>query len=194
MVGFTLGTGVGGVFAVDGKVHQGHDGTAGELGHHTIDPNGPMCNCGNRGCLESYARADQIAAACGTATAEDAVRAAADGDPRAVRGLADVGRYLGIGIANMITVVTPDRVVLGGGVAAAGELLFASIRAEIARRVKTTAIDEVEIVPAELGTWAGAIGAAVHGAEAAAAAVELATASSSAASAPATQPREGSMA
>jgi glucokinase len=173
MVGFTLGTGVGGVVAIDGRVHQGHDGTAGELGHQTIDPDGPSCGCGNHGCLEAFARADRIAEACGTATAEEAVRAASDGDERAAHGLAEVGRWLGIGIANMITVITPDRVVLGGGVAAAGELLFAPIRDEVARRVRTTSLDEVEIVPAELGTWAGSIGAAVHGAEAA----ELAAAS-----------------
>ena len=165
MVGLTLGTGVGGVFAIDGRVHQGHDGTAGEIGHHTIDPDGPWCHCGNRGCLEAYARADQIAAACGTATAEEAVRAAQAGDERARAGLADVGRYLGIGIANMITVISPDRIVVGGGVAAAGELLFAPIRAEIARRVRTTSIEDVALVRAELGTWAGAIGAAVHAAE-----------------------------
>jgi glucokinase len=165
MVGLTLGTGVGGVFAIDGRVHQGHDGTAGEIGHQTIDPDGPWCGCGNRGCMEAYARADQIAAACGTATAEEAVRAAEAGDARALRGLADVGRYLGIGISNMITVISPDRIVLGGGVAAAGELLFAPIRAEIARRVTITSIDQVMLVPAELGIWAGAYGAAVHGAE-----------------------------
>ncbi len=168
MIGFTLGTGVGGVLAIDGRVHQGHDGTAGELGHQTIDPDGPWCGCGNRGCLEAFARADQIAHACGTPTAEAAVTAARAGDERAIAGLRDIGRYLGIGIANMITVVSPDRVVLGGGVAAAGELLFAPIRDEVARRVRTTSLDEVSIVPAELGTWAGAIGAAVHGAERAA--------------------------
>ncbi len=168
MVGLTLGTGVGGVFAIDGRVHQGHDGTAGEIGHQTIDPDGPWCGCGNRGCMESFARADQIAAACGTATAEEAVRAAQAGDGRATAGLADIGRYLGIGIANMISVISPDRIVLGGGVAAAGELLLGPIRAEIARRVKTTSIDEVLLVTAELGTLAGAIGAAVHGAERAA--------------------------
>jgi glucokinase len=165
MIGLTLGTGVGGVFAIDGRVQQGHDGTAGEIGHQTIDPDGPWCGCGNRGCVEAYARADQIAAACGTATAEEAVSRARAGDERARAGLTDVGRYLGIGIANMITVIAPDRVVLGGGVAAAGDLLFASIRAEVARRVRTTSIDAVTIVAAELGTWAGAIGAAVHGAE-----------------------------
>jgi glucokinase len=168
MVGLTLGTGVGGVVAIAGRIHEGHDGTAGEIGHQTIDPDGPWCNCGNRGCLEAYTRADQIAAACGTATAEEAVRAAEAGDQRALAGLAEVGRYLGIGLANMITVISPDRIVVGGGVAAAGELLFAPIRAEIARRVRTTSLADVALVRAELGIWAGAIGAAVHAAEQAA--------------------------
>jgi glucokinase len=169
LVGLTLGTGVGGVIAVEGRVVQGHDGTAGEVGHQTIDPDGPSCGCGNHGCVEAFARADRLAAACGTATAEEAVARARAGDERALEGLAQVGRYLGIGIANMITVISPDRVVIGGGVAAAGELLFAPIRAELERRVRTTSLDAVTVVPAELGVWAGAIGAAVHGAEAAAA-------------------------
>jgi glucokinase len=69
MVGLTLGTGVGGVIAIDGRVHQGHDGTGGELGHQTLEPDGPLCGCGNRGCLEAFARADRIAAACGTDSA-----------------------------------------------------------------------------------------------------------------------------
>jgi glucokinase len=165
IVGLTLGTGVGGVIAVDGHVHLGHDGTAGEVGHQTIDPDGPPCGCGNHGCLEAFARADRIAAACGTATAEAAVEAAHAGDPRALAGLALVGRYLGIGIANMITVISPDRVIIGGGIAAAGDLLLEPIRAELRQRVRTTALDEVEVVTAELGTWAGAIGAALHGSE-----------------------------
>ena len=165
MVGLTLGTGIGGVLAVDGHIHEGHDGTAGEIGHQTIDPDGPWCGCGNRGCVEAYARADQIAAACGTASAEEAVRAARAGDARAIAGLRDIGRYLGIAIANMITVISPDRIVLGGGVAAAGSVLFDPIRDELARRVRTTSLEAVTLVPAELGTWAGAIGAALHGAE-----------------------------
>jgi glucokinase len=165
MVGLTLGTGVGGVIAIDGQVHQGHDGTGGEIGHQTIDPDGPSCNCGNHGCLEAFARADRIAEACGTATAEEAVERARAGDRAALDGLERVGRYLGIGIGNMITVISPDRVVIGGGIAAAGELLLASARDEIQRRVRTTSISEVELVIAELGTWAGAIGAAIHGAE-----------------------------
>ncbi|MDQ3492887.1 MAG: ROK family protein, partial [Chloroflexota bacterium] len=167
MVGLTLGTGVGGVIAIDGRVHQGHDGTAGEIGHQTIDPDGPLCGCGNRGCLEAFARADRIAAACGAASAGEAVQAARRGDQRALDGLSEVGRYLGIGIANVITLISPDRVVIGGGIAAAGELLLGPIRDELRRRVLTTSLDRVTLVTAELGTWAGAIGAAVHGAESA---------------------------
>ena len=167
MIGLTLGTGVGGVIAVGGRVHQGHDGTGGEIGHQTIDPDGPWCGCGNRGCLEAFARADQIAIACGTATAEEAVTRARAGDARAVDGLAQIGRYLGIGIANMIAVISPDKVVLGGGVAAAADLLLEPIRAELRRRVFVTSLEQVDIVTAELGTWAGAMGAAIHGAEAA---------------------------
>jgi glucokinase len=91
----------------------------------------------------------------------DAARA---GDPAAVAGLLKVGRYLGIGIANMITVINPDVVIIGGGISAAFDLLRGPIEAELRERVHTTAIDEVRLVPAELGTWAGAIGAAIHGA------------------------------
>jgi glucokinase len=167
MVGLTLGTGIGGVFAVDGRIVQGHDGTAGELGHQTIDPDGPPCNCGNNGCLESFARADRLAEACGAPNAGQAIHRARAGDKRALAGMASVGRYLGIGIANMIVVLTPDRVVIGGGISAAGDLLLDPIRAEVARRVHVTPLDRVTIVTAELGTWAGAIGAAIHGAEAA---------------------------
>ncbi len=167
MIGLTLGTGVGGVIAVDGHIHQGHDGTAGEIGHQTIEPDGPWCGCGNRGCLEAFARADQIAAACGTATAEDAFARARAGDVRATEGLAQVARYLGIGIANLVTLISPDKVVIGGGISAAADLLLGPIRDEMRRRVHTTSLDEVEIVAAELGTWAGAVGAAIHGAESA---------------------------
>ena len=165
MIGLTLGTGVGGVIAIDGRVHQGHDGTGGEIGHQTIDPGGPLCGCGNRGCLEAFARADRIAAACGTATVEEAVARARAGDARAAAGIAQVARYLGIGIANAVVLITPDTVVIGGGISAAADLLFEPIRAELHRRVKITSLDDVELVAAQLGTWAGAIGAAVHGAE-----------------------------
>ena len=165
MIGLTLGTGVGGVIAFDGRLYQGRDGTGGELGHQTLDPNGPSCGCGNRGCLEAYARADRIASACGAPTVEEAIDRARAGDPAAVAGLERVGRSLGVGIANMITAMTPERVVLGGGIAASVDLLLDTIRDEVRRHVFTTSLDGVEILPAELGTWAGAIGAAIHGAE-----------------------------
>ena len=167
MIGLTLGTGVGGVVAVDGRVLHGHDGTAGEIGHQTIDPkpNAPLCGCGNRGCLEAFARADRIAAACGAATAEEVISRARVGDSRALEGLARIGRHLGLGVANMVTVLSPDRVVIGGGIAAAGDLLLDPIRDEVRQRVRTTSIEAVTITTAELGIWAGAIGAAIHGAE-----------------------------
>ena len=170
MIGLTLGTGVGGVIAVDGRVHQGHDGTAGEIGHQTIEPDGPWCGCGNRGCLEAFARGDQDRGRVRDGDGRGGGRPFRAGDERARAGLAEIGRYLGIGIANMITVITPERVVIGGGVAAAGHVLLEPVRAELRRRVRTTSLDEVEVVTAELGTWAGAIGAAVHGAETIAAA------------------------
>jgi glucokinase len=165
MIGLTLGTGVGGVIAIDGRIYQGRDGTAGELGHQTLDPEGPTCGCGNRGCLEAYARADRIAEACNSRTVEDAIAKARAGDPVARAGLERVGRSLGVGIANMITTITPQRVVLGGGVAASVDMLLDTIRDEVRRHVFTTSLEDVEIVSAELGTWAGAIGAAIHGAE-----------------------------
>lgn len=167
-IGLTLGTGIGGVVALDNQVLQGYHGQAGELGHQTIEPDGPWCGCGNRGCMEAYCRADQVAAACGTADPREAIEKARTGDQQAIDGLTQIGRYLGIGISNAVTVLTPERVILGGGWAGAGDLLIEPIRAEMRRRVLVDSGDRVDVVLAELGTWAGAIGAAVHGAEEAA--------------------------
>ena len=164
-IGFTLGTGVGGVFAIGNRVIQGYRGQAGELGHQTIDPDGPWCGCGDRGCVEAYCRADQVAIVCGTKDPREAIEKARAGDQRAIAGLAQIGRYLGIGISNAITVLTPELVILGGGWSSAGGLLIEPIKAEMHRRVITTPVERVDVVLAELGTWAGAIGAAVHGAE-----------------------------
>ena len=164
MLGITLGTGVGGGLILGGRLYMGHDGTAGEFGHLTILPDGPPCNCGSRGCLEALARADAIVAACGQSTVEMSVQAARSGDRRAQKGLTEVGQYLGIGVGNVIAMLSVDRVVVGGGVAAAGEMLLEPLRAELRRRVFITDLDAVDVVCAELGIWAGAIGAAVHGA------------------------------
>ena len=167
-IGLTLGTGIGGVVALENRVLLGYNGQAGELGHQTIEPDGPWCGCGNRGCMESFCRADQVAAACGTKDPREAIERARAGNQRAIDGLTQVGRYLGIGISNAITVLTPERVILGGGWSSAGEFLTVPIKAEMDRRVLIDSGDRTDVVIAELGTWAGAIGAAVHGAEQAA--------------------------
>jgi glucokinase len=167
MLGVTLGTGVGGGLILDGSLYLGHDGAAGEFGHQTIVPDGPPCNCGNRGCLEALTRADTIVAACGRPTVEKCVEAARNGDARALHGLTQTGRYLGIGVSNVLVLLSVDRVVVGGGVAAAGDLLLEPLRAELKERVFITDLERVKVVAAELGIWAGAIGAALHGAGAA---------------------------
>ncbi len=165
ILAITVGTGVGGGLALDGRVYQGPDGAAGEFGHQTILPDGPKCGCGNFGCLEPLANAAAISAACGTSGVEEAVAAARAGDERALAGLARVGAYLGIGAANVVVLLAPERVVVGGGVAGAGELLLEPMRAELRRRVHIADAAGIQVVPAELGKWAGAIGAALHGAE-----------------------------
>jgi glucokinase len=167
MLGITLGTGVGGGLILGGTLYLGHEGGAGEFGHQTIVPDGPLCNCGNRGCLEALTRADRIVEACGQPTVQKSVEAARNGDDRARRGMLQTGRYLGIGVSNVLVLLSVDRVVVGGGVAAAGDLLFEPLRAELKQRVFITDLDRVDVVPAQLGIWAGAIGAALHGAGAA---------------------------
>lgn len=163
MLGVTLGTGVGGGLILGGRLYLGHDGTAGEFGHQTVVADGPLCGCGNRGCLEAFAKSDAIAKACGQPTVEAAVAAAHAGDRRALDGLHDAGRYLGIGASNVVALLSVDRIVIGGGVAAAGDLILDPIRDELTTRVHITDIARVTVVCGELGIWAGAIGAALHG-------------------------------
>ncbi len=165
LVCVALGTGVGGGIAVDGRVHLGLNGTAGELGHQTLDPDGPPCTCGNNGCLEAYASSSAIARACGTATVVEAVTAALAGDDAIRAALEQVGRRLGAALANTVVLLTPERIIVGGGIAGAGELLLAPALAEIRRRVHVTAVSELRLVPAELGLWSGSVGAALAGAE-----------------------------
>jgi glucokinase len=163
MLGITLGTGVGGGLILGGRLHLGYNGTAGEFGHQTILPDGPQCTCGNRGCLETFARADAIAAASGQPGVEEAVAAARAGDTRAQQAFRDAGHYLGIGASNVVVLVGVDRIVIGGGVAAAGEMLLEPMREELRRRVHVTDVTRITVVCGELGIWAGAIGAALHG-------------------------------
>jgi glucokinase len=161
------GTGIGGGLVVDGRLHLGVDDRAGEVGHHTVAPDGPPCECGNRGCLEAFAGARAIARAAGRESFDEVVPAARAGDEQARTALADAGRLIGTAIANLTIFLAPQRVVVGGGVAEAGELLLGPLRAEVHRRAANVApLAKIEIVPATLGSFAGAIGAALYGAAA----------------------------
>jgi glucokinase len=156
-----LGTGIGGGIVVDGHLHFGPMGRAGELAHQVIVPGGPRCGCGNNGCLEALASSTAITRLAGMATVHEAFAAAAAGDERAAAALAEVAGYLGIAIANIVTVLMPERVVIGGGVADAGDALLALVREATARHCVLVPADWYEIVPAQLGRHAGAIGAAL---------------------------------
>ena len=161
VAGLTLGTGIGGGLMFDGRLHFGAFGIAGELGHQTVEPGGPVCGCGNQGCLEAVARPPAIATAAGRKTFEDVLEGLATGDARCVEAVAAAINYLGVGLANVITMIGPDCIVIGGGVASAGDAVFEPIRDAVRSRLTLVPPDAVRIVPATLGAEAGAIGAAL---------------------------------
>ena len=160
----TLGTGVGGGIMIDGRIHTGAYGVAGELGHQTIEPDGPLCGCGNRGCVEALTRADVLTTAAGRETPEEVYSAAQSGDARCVAAIEQVAGYLGIGLANVVALLGPDRIVIGGGIADAGELVLDPIRRAVKSRVTLVPTEKIEVVAAALGSSAGALGAALAGA------------------------------
>lgn len=160
----TLGTGVGGGVMIDGKLHRGAYGVAGELGHQTVEPDGPLCGCGNRGCVEALTKAEVLASAGGKPTAGDVFEAARRGDRRAIDAVAEVARYLGIGLANVVAILGPDRIVVGGGIAEAGDLVMGPIVDAVRSRVTLVPTDRIAIVPARFGRFSGAVGAALAGA------------------------------
>ena len=175
LVYFTVSTGIGGGIILDGKVWHGLKDAAGEVGHMTVCPDGPVCGCGNRGCLEamasgpSIARRAREAVAAGrptrlrevpVVTSADVVRLAQEGDAVAREVWDAAVKYLGIGVAAVITILAPERVVLGGGVTRAGGFLFEPLRAEVRRRVKLVPMESVRILPAALGPDVGILGAA----------------------------------
>jgi glucokinase len=157
----TLGTGVGGGVVVDGRLRFGPHGRAGELGHQVIDVDGPECGCGNRGCVEAFAAGPALSRLGGRDSPEAVFRAAAAGDERAAAAVEAAVGHLAVGIANLVTVLWPERVVVGGGVAAAGDRLFGPLRAAVAASAPLVDPASYEIVPAALGPVAGAIGAAL---------------------------------
>jgi glucokinase len=160
------GTGIGGGLVVAGRLHLGVEDRAGEVGHHTVVVDGPACNCGNRGCLETLAGARAIAAAAGQPSFDDVVEHARRGDEQAREALRRAAMYIGVAIANLTIFLTPQRIVVGGGVAEAGELLFEPLAAELERRAGGVApLHGIDLVPASLGADAGAVGAALAGAD-----------------------------
>jgi glucokinase len=158
---FTLGTGVGGGVIIDGDLWTGAGGAAGALGHIAVDPNGPECRCGQRGCVEQYASATAIARRFGRGSARDAFDAAQRGEQDAVAAVDWACDGLAAGVANLIHIVQPDVVVLAGGVAAAGDALIERVRRGVARRVRAAWLAPVRIVRSSLGDDAGWIGAAL---------------------------------
>jgi glucokinase len=160
MVCVTLGTGVGGGVVIDRRLHLGL-GHAGEIGHTIVDPDGPPCGCGNRGCLDRVAGAAAIAARAGHATVAEAIDAARRGDARARAALEHAASAIGVALAGAAVLLWPDRIVVGGGIAEAGELLLAPLRREVLARARVCPADAVTIAGAELGPAAGAIGAAL---------------------------------
>jgi len=178
MVFFALGTGIGGGVAVDGKLRLGPLGAAGELGHQTILPDGPRCGCGSHGCLEALASGPALAAEgvrlmlsgqaprlhelvqgeASAVTPKEMAAAAEAGDLAIQEAIVRAAGYLGIAVANVVTILHPDLVVLGGGVAAIGPLLFDAVRQTVRERVRMFPTDDVEIKPSLLGEQAGALG------------------------------------
>lgn len=155
----TLGTGVGGAIILNGQLFVGHAGTAGELGLITLNPDGPECNSGNKGSLEQYASVRAIRRRTGLEPRELARRAKAD-DSEALAFWQTYGRDLGAGIASLVYVLTPEAVVIGGGVSASSEFFFPSLWAELERRVLPSSRAGLELLKAELGNQAGMVGAA----------------------------------
>jgi glucokinase len=164
MIMLTLGTGVGGGLILGGKPYRGWFGAGAEIGHMVIVHDGVRCRCGGYGHLESYASgkaADELAAeAFGPAAdAHRLVRLAREGDALAIEILEGVGEHLGSGIASLVNIFNPELIVVGGGFAAAGELLFGPAQAIADREVLESVRDSYRVVRAELGTSAGMIGA-----------------------------------
>lgn len=157
---YTLGTGVGGGIVLDGRLWVGASGAAGELGHMVIDPHGPVCGCGKRGCVEAYASATNVAKNAGM-PAHDAFPAAKRGHAKARKAVDLACWALGVGISNMINVLHPDLIVLAGGMAAAGRALLDPVRAEVRKRVFPVHLEKIRIEGTRLGDEAGWIGAAL---------------------------------
>ncbi|MYQ43086.1 ROK family protein [Streptomyces sp. SID4921] len=158
-----LGTGIAGAIGIAGTIEAGAHGYAGEIGHIVVRPDGPDCGCGQRGCLETLASAAAVsrawAAASGDpdADAADCAQAVATGDPAALRVWQDAVDALAAGLVTALTLLDPRTLIIGGGLAEAGETLFTPLRAAVEERVTFQKLPH--IVPAALGDTAGCLGA-----------------------------------
>lgn len=160
----TLGTGVGGGLMIEGRLHVGAFGVAGEIGHQTVLPDGPPCGCGNRGCVEALVRADVLTSMAGRPDVSSVFRGAREGDDRCVAAVTQMAEFLGIGLANVVALFGPERIVVGGGIAEAADLVLGPVTAAVKRRVTLVPTENLEVVPAHFGRFAGAVGAALAGA------------------------------
>ncbi len=176
----TLGTGVGGGIVINGRVFHGHAGFAGELGHIMVNPDGPVCGCGNEGCLETYASASAIARyarnrarvehvptkmrelvnTIDEITSKTVYLAARDGDEVALEVVERAGKYLGIGISTLVVAFNPEIVCIGGGGSGFGDMLLDHARKQLSHRVFFHSYFQTPIVRAKLGEEAGIVGAA----------------------------------
>lgn len=163
----TVSTGIGGGVIIDGGLNRGSRGLSGEIGHTIVASNGPLCPCGKHGCLEAVASGPAIAAAYRAAsgrfhesiTAADVFAHAAAGDAAAIEVLDHAIMAFGLGLANAIDLLDPDRIVIGGGVSKAGAALFGPLRAAVRIHRAPASPDVIPIIPAALGDAVGILGA-----------------------------------
>jgi predicted NBD/HSP70 family sugar kinase len=168
-------TGIGAGIVIDGRLLRGASGTAGELGHTTIDQSGAICYCGNRGCLETVASGPAIVQLVGQRNGEtlslaQVISLAADGDMRCRRAIADAGMEIGVAAAGLCNLINPERVIVGGLLSRAGELLLKPIRESIRRYAVLAAAERVEVVSAvfvERAELLGSLALALTGSSAA---------------------------
>jgi len=162
----TLGTGIGSGIVAGGRLLRGAHGFAGEPGHMVIDPDGPPCECGRRGCWEQYASGHGLVRLAGGRTSEDVVAAATTGEPEAGEIVRRFAWWFALGVANLVAILDPEVVVVGGGLVEAGEVLFAPLRHAYRDLVMASDVRPgVPIVPAALGERANAVGAGLLAAE-----------------------------
>jgi glucokinase len=156
----TVSTGIGGGLVFDNQLYRGVDGSHPEIGHHVIDPTGPQCFCGARGCWESLASGPALAQRGGLTNARDVCDAARRGDKDALRAIEQEGLYLGMGIANLVTLFVPDIIALGGGVMQGRDLFWERIRSIVRASCGLVPFEKTQLLPAVLGLEVGLIGAA----------------------------------